>query len=111
LAVADSQESAVDLQAITGVERLVHEPGRLVVLACLAVVARADFLYVMRETGLSQGNLSSHLAKLEAAGYVEIEKTFSGKVPRTVLQLTDRGREALRAYRNRLVDALRRLPE
>ncbi len=104
-------EPAVDLQAIANVERLVHEPGRLLVLACLSVVARADFLYVMRETGLSQGNLSSHLAKLEAAGYVAVEKTFVGKVPRTVLQLTGRGREALRAYRNQLMEALSRLPE
>ena len=109
--MSDSRERAVDLQAIAGVERLVHEPGRLLVLACLAVVSRADFLYVMRQTGLSQGNLSSHLAKLEAAGYVAVEKTFSGKTPRTVLQLTDRGREALRAYRTRLIEALSRLPE
>jgi len=108
--VTADREPAVDLQAIAGVERLVHEPGRLLVLACLAVVSRADFLYVMRETGLSQGNLSSHLAKLEEAGYVAVEKTFVGKMPRTVLQLTDRGREALRSYRNRLVDALSRLP-
>jgi len=80
------------------------------VLACLSVVSRADFLYVMRETGLTQGNLSSHLAKLETAGYVAVEKTFVGKVPRTMLQLTERGREALRVYRDRLVDVLRRLP-
>jgi DNA-binding MarR family transcriptional regulator len=104
-------EPGVDLQAIANVERLVHEPGRLLVLACLSVVARADFLYVMRETGLSQGNLSSHLGKLEAAGYVAVEKTFVGKVPRTVLQLTERGREALRAYRNQLMEVLSRLPE
>ena len=89
----------------------VHEPGRLMVLACLSVVVRADFLYVMRETGLTQGNLSSHLAKLEAAGYVAVEKTFVGKVPRTLLQLTDQGREALRAYRDRLVGVLSRLPD
>ena len=105
------REPAADLRAIAGVERLVHEPGRLLVLACLAVVSRADFLYVMRETGLSQGNLSSHLAKLEAAGYVAVEKTFSGKTPRTTLQLTEEGREALRAYRHRLIDALSSLPD
>ena len=108
--MATDRGPGVDLQAIAGLERLVHEPGRLLVLACLAVVSRADFLYVMRETGLSQGNLSSHLAKLEAAGYVAVEKTFVGKVPRTVLQLTDSGREALRSYRNRLIDVLGRLP-
>jgi DNA-binding MarR family transcriptional regulator len=109
--VASEHDPAVDLQAIAGIERLVHEPGRLLVLACLSVVTRADFLYVMRETGLSQGNLSSHLAKLEAAGYVAVEKTFVGKTPRTTLQLTEQGREALRLYRNRLVEFLSRLPD
>jgi DNA-binding transcriptional ArsR family regulator len=109
--MAADEDSSVGLQAIAGIERLVHEPGRLLVLACLAAVTRADFLYVMRETGLSQGNLSSHLSKLEAAGYVTVEKTFVGKVPRTVLQLTEAGREALRSYRSRLMDALSRLPE
>jgi len=106
-----AEQEPVDLHAIASVDRLVHEPGRLLVLACLAVVSRADFLYVMRETGLTQGNLSSHLAKLEGAGYVAVEKTFVGKVPRTVLTLTDRGREALRTYRSQLMDALGRLPE
>jgi DNA-binding transcriptional ArsR family regulator len=109
--MAAEQGPGPDLQAIAGIERLVHEPGRLLVLACLSAVSRADFLFVMRETGLSQGNLSSHLSKLESAGYVTVEKTFVGKVPRTVLQLTDAGREALRSYRNRLVEALSRLPE
>jgi DNA-binding MarR family transcriptional regulator len=109
--VPADHDGPVDLQAISGIERLVHEPGRLLVLACLSVVTRADFLFVMRETGLSQGNLSSHLAKLEAAGYVAVEKTFVGKTPRTTLQLTEQGREALRLYRNRLVEFLTRLPE
>lgn len=100
----------VDLGPIANLDRVVHEPGRLLVMACLSVVARADFLYVMRETGLTQGNLSSHLAKLETAGYVAVEKTFVGKVPRTLLQLTEPGKEALRAYRDRLVEVLTRLP-
>jgi DNA-binding MarR family transcriptional regulator len=101
----------LDLAPIGDVDRVVHEPGRLMVLACLSVVVRADFLYVMRETGLTQGNLSSHLAKLEAAGYVAVEKTFVGKVPRTVLQITDAGRAALRAYRDTLTALLSQLPE
>lgn len=101
----------IDLEPIANVDRVVHEPGRLMVLACLAVVSKADYLYVLRQTGLTQGNLSSHLAKLETVGYVTAEKSFVGKVPRTLLQLTDAGREALRAYRDRLVEVLSRLPE
>jgi DNA-binding MarR family transcriptional regulator len=106
-----SERPPVDLRALGAVDRVVHEPARLLVLACLAVVTRADFLYVMRETGLTQGNLSSHVARLEAAGYVAIEKTFMGRVPRTVLSLTDAGRDALRTYRSQLMDALARLPD
>lgn len=107
----EPEPRALDLDQIAGVDRVVHEPGRLMVLACLSVVTRADYLYVMRETGLTQGNLSSHLAKLEAAGYVSVEKTFVGKVPRTVLSLTDQGRAALGAYRDRLLGVLSHLPD
>ncbi len=104
-------DEPTDFSVIAGIDRLVHEPGRLLVLACLAAVTRADYLYVLRQTGLTQGNLSSHLAKLEAAGYVAVEKTFVGKVPRTLLQLTDKGREALREYRRRLTHVLTWLPK
>jgi len=107
----EPEPRALDLDQIAGVDRVVHEPGRLMVLACLSGVTRADYLYVMRETGLTQGNLSSHLAKLEAAGYVSVEKTFVGKVPRTVLSLTDQGRAALGAYRDRLLGVLSHLPD
>ena len=107
----EPEPRALDLDQIAGVDRVVHEPGRLMVLACLSVVTRADYLYVMRETGLTQGNLSSHLARLEAAGYVSVEKTFVGKVPRTVLSLTDQGRAALGAYRDRLLGVLSHLPD
>ena len=84
--------------------------GALVVIVALPLSALLTFV-VMRGTGLSQGNLSSHLSKLEAAGYVAVEKTFVGKTPRTVLKLTDAGRDALRAYRARLLEVLSRLPE
>lgn len=104
-------DDSINFEAIASVDRLVHEPGRLMVLACLALVTRADYLYVLRQTGLTQGNLSSHLAKLEAAGYVKVEKTFVGKVPRTLLQLTDKGRDALRGYRAKLVSVLEWLPK
>ena len=86
------------LQDLAGVERLIHEPARLVILTLLAAVGEADFLYLQRECGLTQGNLSSHLNRLEDAGYVGIEKTYRGKLPLTVCRLTDSGRSAYEAY-------------
>ena len=62
---------------MTDLERLIHEPARLVLMANLYVVDEADFVYLARQTGLTSGNISSHMAKLEAASYVSIEKAFS----------------------------------
>ena len=87
------------------IDRLVHEPARLKILSQLYVVEAADFLFVMQQTGLTQGNLSSHMSKLEAAGYVEVQKEFAGKRPRTLLSLTPEGRAALEGY----VSSMKRL--
>jgi len=81
------------------IDRLIHEPARLVIVTILNVVDAADFLYLQRETGLTKGNLSSHLSKLEEGGYITIEKTYKGKIPLTVCRLTDQGREAFKCYR------------
>src|ERR1700683_3407040 len=86
------------VQDLTQLDRLIHEPGRLMIMMVLQGVGEADFLYLQRECGLTQGNLSSHLAKLEEAGYVEIEKTFKGKYPLTICRLTTSGREAFETY-------------
>jgi len=80
------------------IDRIVHEPARLVILTQLYVVKHADFLFLMRQTGLTQGNLSSHLSKLESAGYVDVKKEFIGKRPRTVLRLSETGRMAIDEY-------------
>lgn len=85
-------------EGIAALERLVHDPSRLAILAALSACERADFQYLQRLTGLTKGNLSSHLTKLEQAGLVEIEKTFRGRTPSTVLRLTTRGSEAIEAY-------------
>ena len=98
------------MQPLADLDRLVHEPGRLLVLVCLSVVERADYLYVLKQTGLTQGNLSSHLAKLESGGYISVEKSFQGKTPRTQLALTPAGRAAFRDYRTRILKALSDLP-
>jgi DNA-binding transcriptional ArsR family regulator len=83
-------------------DRMIHEPARRVIMTLLNTVETADFLFLLRETGLSKGNLSSHLSKLEAAGYIAIEKTFRGKVPLTMCRLTDTGRAAFGRYREYL---------
>jgi DNA-binding MarR family transcriptional regulator len=90
-----------DLRGLADIDRLIHEPARLALAAILSVVESADFLYLQRETGLTKGNLSSHLAKLEEAGYIAIEKTYRGRVPLTLVRLTDTGTAAYRAYRAR----------
>ncbi len=82
----------------SAVDRLLHEPARLAIVSILAVVEKADFLYLQRETGLTKGNLSAHLSKLENAGYIQIEKTFKGKMPLTLVSLTPQGRTALDIY-------------
>jgi DNA-binding transcriptional ArsR family regulator len=86
------------LQSIADVDRLIHEPARLMVMAMLFVVESGDFTFLMRQTGLTWGNLSSHLRKLEDAGYIEVEKRFKGRKPQTMLRLSDEGRAAFKAY-------------
>jgi DNA-binding MarR family transcriptional regulator len=88
-----------DLQRILEVNRVIHEPARLLIVALLASVREADFVFLQRETGLTKGNLSSHLARLEQAGYLQIDKGFRGKIPQTVCKLTTEGRAAFKAYR------------
>ena len=94
------------LRAIAGLDRVIHEPGRMMIVALLAAVEECDFLFLLRETELSKGNLSTHLARLEEAGYVKIEKTYRGKLPQTLLRLTPSGRVAFDEYRKGLNEAL-----
>jgi DNA-binding transcriptional ArsR family regulator len=84
------------------VDRVIHEPGRLVIVALLSSIKEADFTFLLRETGLTKGNLSSHLSKLEAASYVHIEKAYRGKVPWTLVRLTPEGRAAFKEYRKQV---------
>jgi DNA-binding transcriptional ArsR family regulator len=85
-------------EQIAGLDRLVHEPTRLAILTALSACERADFLFLQRITGLTKGNLSSHLSKLEAAGLVEIEKRFVDKKTQTLARLTGLGKEATEGY-------------
>jgi DNA-binding transcriptional ArsR family regulator len=84
---------------VTDLDRVIHEPARLLIVALLSGVKEADFLWLLHESQLTKGNLSSHLARLEDAGYVEIEKTFRGKIPLTLIRLAKPGRAAFEDYK------------
>jgi len=94
------------IRNLSELDRVIHEPGRLMIVALLSAVEKADFLYLLHETEMNKGTLSSHLARLEEAGYVEIAKTFRGKIPQTLLQLTPAGRKTFEEYRRQLKSAL-----
>jgi DNA-binding MarR family transcriptional regulator len=94
------------IRTIAALDRVIHEPGRLMVAALLFAVEQTDFLYLLHETGMNKGTLSSHISRLEEAGYVEVVKTYRGKVPQTLLRLTEAGRKAFEQYRRKLKEAL-----
>jgi DNA-binding MarR family transcriptional regulator len=94
------------LRLVADVDRLVHEPARYMILAYLYVVDSADFIFLLSETGLTKGNLSSHMSKLEDAGYIHVKKDFKGKKPHTMLKITKKGRKAFEDYRETMSDLL-----
>ncbi len=93
------------------VDAFLHELVRLRLLVFLSAIKRADFVYLLRQTGLSRGNLSVQMTKLAEAGLVEIEKSFVANRPRTVYALTGKGRAALRAYKAEMSALLETLPD
>lgn len=93
---------------MTDLDRVIHEPARLLIVALLSGVKEADFLWLLNESQLTKGNLSSHLARLEEAGYVEIEKTFRGKIPLTIVRLAKPGRAAFEDYKKNMSGLLGR---
>ena len=98
-----------DLLGLAEVDRVVHEPARLMILMVLYGVESADFTFLLNATELTWGNLSSHVTKLEEVKYVKVDKAFVGKKPRTMVQLTQTGRQAVDSYRQTMQGAMRRL--
>ncbi|MBN1821093.1 MAG: transcriptional regulator [Prolixibacteraceae bacterium] len=86
------------LSKIIALDKTIHEPVRIAILTLLMVVEKADFIYLKSNLQITQGNLSSHLCKLETAGYVEIEKTFKGKRPLTLIKVTEEGEKNFKDY-------------
>lgn len=100
-----------DLQPIADIDRTIHAPARLMILAVLHVVESADFTFLMHQTGLTRGNLSTHLNRLEEEGYIRVKKEFVQRVPRTLIRLTDKGRTAIQAYRENMRQVIDNLLE
>lgn len=98
-----------NLETIVNLDRVVHSPPRLMILAYLAAVESADFIFLMNQVNLTRGNLSSHLNTLEEAGYVSISKEFVDRIPRTLIRLTASGRKAIEDYRDQMRMVLNKL--
>jgi len=101
-----TKDSNPNLDALADINRVVHEPARLLILCNLYVLKSADFLFLLRRTHMTRGNLSAHMRKLETAGYIDVEKTFVDRLPLTVYRLTRNGRRALKKYREIMVEGL-----
>lgn len=93
------------------INQIIHAPARLMVLTYLYVVESADYVFLMHLTGLTWGNLATHLNKLEEAGYISITKEFKGKKPHSTIALTEPGRLAFREYKKNLQQMLGDLPD
>ncbi len=100
-----------NLHPLANIDPVIHASARLMVLTYLYVVESADYVFLIHLTGLTWGNLATHLNKLEEAGYVEVEKTFKGKKPQTFLRMTEKGRGAFRAYKQTMQQVLSNLPD
>lgn len=87
-----------EIKELTQIDRLIHEPARLAIMAVLSACQSADFKYLLNATGLTKGNLSAQLSKLEDGGYVTIHKGFKGKYPHTDCALTKEGRRMFKTY-------------
>lgn len=104
-------ENPGPLHPLAEVNPIIHAPARLMIVSYLYVVESADAVFLQRMTGLTWGNLSSHLARLEDAGYVALDKSFVGRKPHTTIRLTATGREELRRYKRNMRRALDDLPD
>ncbi len=96
---------------LSEINKLIHEPSRLLIVSFLYVLESADFLFIMAQTGMTQGNLSSHMSKLEEAGYIEVKKDFVKKRPHTMLKLSKKGRAAFEEYKDTMKQFFINLPD
>lgn len=97
-----NKKQVAQLPNVDDVDKIIHESARLIIVANLYLVESADFLFIMQQSGLTFGNLSSHMKKLEEVGYIEVQKEFVNRRPRTLLKLTLQGKKAFENYRQKM---------
>ena len=96
---------------LADIDQIIHAPARLMILVTLYVVESLDYVFLKNQTGLSWGNIATHLNKLENAGYIEVSKGYQGKKPQSLIRLTSQGRDAFKKYKNKLQSIMDDLPE
>jgi DNA-binding MarR family transcriptional regulator len=94
------------VQTIAGLDKVIHQPARLMIVVLLYAVDQVDFPHLQDETGLNKGTLSSHLFRLKEEKYVKVLKTYRGNVPQTLVTLTRAGRKAFQQYRRKIKQAI-----
>jgi len=92
------------------IDNIIHEPARLYILLNLYVIESTDFVFLMKLTGLTDGNLSAHLKRLNAANYIKIHKEFKNNKPNTSISITEEGRKALLDYSAFMRDLFESIP-
>jgi DNA-binding transcriptional ArsR family regulator len=107
----EQQQLESNLQPLHKLDRMIHEPARLVIMAALNKVEEADFKFLCVVTGLTKGNLSRQSAQLEEAGYIEIRKFYKGRIPATSYRMTESGRAAFVEYWQHMADLQKNFQE
>jgi len=106
-----NQESLPTNPNTADLDQIIHAPARLNIMMLLYVVDSLDYVFLKNQTGLSWGNLATHLGKLEEAEYIKIVKGYQGKKPHSMIELTPQGRSAFQEYKNTFQQLLDDLPE
>ena len=95
---------------IEEIDKVIHEPARMKIMANLYFVESMDAIFLLRQTKLTWGNLATHTKKLEAAGYIGVKKEFIKRKPHTMFILTEKGRDAFEVYTKMMKHLFEELP-
>lgn len=91
------------IQEISKLDHVIHAKARLLLMSYIYLSGRADFRFLHIQTGLTWGNLSTHMSKLEVAGYITIKKKIIQKKTYTTAYITKKGKSTFEEYKNRIV--------